>query len=150
MSTHTSLSNGEQRRPRRRITRAGALIGAATAAVALAPAAALASPTHIDKTYRVSVKPMALAHGSSVKANVDVTSPQNKVSGWWNQKTVSSVVRKGVNGGFQSPYQAQGFACTPVVKGQTTSFTCKLRGADVPTTVTIKFNVVYRGDTASG
>jgi hypothetical protein len=47
-------------------------------------------------------------------------------------------------------YSSEGFRCTPVVRGETTSFTCKLRGADVPTVVRLTFAVVYRGDQASG
>ncbi len=147
-STTPHDHHDEPRTARRR--RTGAVLGAAGLSLALLPAAAMASTTTTRETYRVNVKPMALAHGSTVKTNVSVTNPEKRVSDWWSQKTVSNVVRKGVNGGFQRPYQSQGFACTPMIKGETTSFTCKLKGADVPTIVTLKFNVVYRGDTASG
>jgi hypothetical protein len=66
------------------------------------------------------------------------------VSQWWSRKAVSETVRKGVDGAYQMPYQAQGFSCIPVVQGKTTQFTCKLKGADVPPIVTLRFNVDYR------
>jgi hypothetical protein len=135
----------------RHLGRKAAALGLVGASVALMPAAAMASsPSSIQRTQNVNVKAMALAKGHTVKTQVDVQSPEGRVSQWWNQQTVAKVVQKGVNGGYQRPYQSQGFSCRPVVKGQTTSFTCKLRGADVPTIVTLKFNVVYRGDTRSG
>jgi len=131
--------------------RKAAALGLVGASVALMPVAAMASvPSSIHRTQNVNVKAMALAKGHTVKTQVDVQSPEGRVSQWWSQSTVAKVIQKGVNGGYQSPYQSQGFSCRPVVKGQTTSFTCKLRGADVPTIVTLKFNVVYRGDTRSG
>ena len=95
------------------------------------PAGALAVKP-IRKSYAVQVKPMALASASTVKASVIVTAPEAKVSSWWSAGTVSAVVRKGVNGGYQRPYAAQGYRCTPVVRGEKTSFTCKLVGADDP------------------
>ena len=104
----------------------------------------------VNTHYDVTVKPMALAQGRTVDAKVAVTSPQSNVKSWWSRPTVSKVVRKGVNGGFQRPYKSQGFRCTPTVRGQKTSFSCVLRGADVPTIVHLKFAVVYRGDTPSG
>ena len=55
----------------------------------------------------------------------------------------SSVVRQGVNNGYQKPYMSQGFRCTPTLDGSmnasTARFTCKLQGADVPTAVTLTF-----------
>ena len=144
------ISNESHPTPRRLRSKVAAL-GLVGASVALMPAAALAaSPSSIHRTQNVNVKSMALAKGHTVKTQVDVQSPESRVSQWWSQPSVAKVVQKGVNGGYQSPYQSQGFSCRPVVKGQTTSFTCKLRGADVPTIVTLKFNVVYRGDTRSG
>jgi hypothetical protein len=135
----------------RHLRRKAAALGLVGASVALMPAAALASsPSSINRNQNVNVKAMALAKGHTVKTQVNVQNPERQVSNWWSQPTVARIVQKGVNGGYQRPYQSQGFRCTPVVKGETTSFTCKLRGADVPTIVTLKFNVVYRGDTASG
>jgi hypothetical protein len=135
-------------RLRRRARCLGLLILSAALLASMAAAALAAKP--IQKSYAVQVKPLALASGNTVKANVIVTAPEAKVRSWWSAKTVSAVVRKGVNGGYQSPYRAEGYRCTPVVRGEKTSFTCKLMGADVPTTVRLTFTVVYRGDTASG
>jgi hypothetical protein len=145
---HTST---DPRPTSRRLRSKAAALGLVGASVALMPAAALASsPNSIQRTQNVNVKSMALAKGHTVRTQVDVQNPENRVSQWWSRPSVAKVVQKGVNGGYQSPYQSQGFSCKPVIKGQTTSFTCKLRGADVPTIVTLKFNVVYRGDTRSG
>jgi hypothetical protein len=147
---HTST---ESRPTSRHLGRKAAALGLAGASVALMPAAALAaspSSSSIHRTQNVNVKAMALAKGHTVKTQVDVQNPESRVSQWWSQPSIAKVVQKGVGSGYQSPYQSQGFSCKPVVKGQTTSFTCKLRGADVPTIVTLRFNVVYRGDTRSG
>jgi hypothetical protein len=145
---HTST---DPRPTSRRLRRKAAALGLVGASVALMPAAAMASsPSSLHRTQNVNVKAMALAKGHTVKTQVDVQNPESRVSEWWSQPSVAKVVQKGVNGGYQRPYQSQGFSCKPVVRGQTTSFTCKLRGADVPTIVTLKFNVVYRGDTRSG
>lgn len=124
--------------------RAGKVLLAALACLALIPAAALAAKA-ITVNYTVTVKAGALAHGKTVKAKAVVTAPEAKVKSWWSQKTVATVVRKGVNGGYQKPYKSEGYNCTPVVRGEKTSFTCKLRGADVPTGITLTFTVVYRG-----
>lgn len=130
--------------------RVGAVaLGLVTACLAVLPGGALAAKP-LTKSYSVTVKPIALAHGKTVKAKATITSPEAKVKSWWSQKTVAAVVRKGVNGGYQRPYSSEGYSCKPVVKGETTSFTCTLRGADVPTTIRLTFAVVYRGDNASG
>ena len=135
----------------RNLRRKAAAVGLVGASVALMPAAALASsPSTIHTNQKVNVKSMALAKGHSVNTQIDVQNPESRVSDWWSRPTVAKVIQKGVNGGYQRPYQSEGFRCSPIVRGETTSFTCKLRGADVPTIVTLKFNVVYRGDTASG
>jgi hypothetical protein len=133
----------------RRLARRLALMTAGAALLASMPAAALAAKP-IQKSYAVQVKPIALAKGRTVNTNVLVTAPEAKVRSWWTENTVAAVVRKGVNGGYQRPYLAEGYRCTPVVRGEKTSFTCKMMGADVPTTVRLTFTVVYRGDTASG
>ena len=145
---HTSTDRRPTFRP---LGRRAAALGLVGASVALMPAAALASaPSSIHRTQNVNVTPMALAQGHTVKTQVDVQNPESRVAQWWSRPSVDKVVQKGVDGGYQRPYESQGFRCTPVIKGETTSFTCKLRGADVPTIVTLKFNLVYRGDTRSG
>lgn len=130
---------------------AAAALALACAGLAALPGAGLAaSPQRISTNYVVSVNSTALAKGSTVKVKGTIASPESKVKSWWSQKTVATVVRKGVNGGRQTPYSSEGYRCTPVVHGETTSFTCKLTGADVPTKVQLTFAVVFRGDQPSG
>jgi hypothetical protein len=147
---HSSAAGSRRlRRSWRRVLALG--VGVLAAAVAAVPTVAMAANTKpMTFKYNVSVKPMALANGSTVVAAGKVTAPEAKVKSWWSASTVRTVVQKGVNAGRQSPYINNGFRCTPTVKGQNTNFVCSLRGADVPTTVTFSYSVVYRGDTASG
>jgi hypothetical protein len=152
-NAHTD-SAAANKRPqlRARCISAIALMGACLAVV---PAGALAAkPTNtvkpINKEYKVTVKPMALAKGNTVQVKATVTAPEAKVQSWWSQKTVAAVVRKGVNGGYQRPYSSEGYRCTPSIRGEKTTFNCKLVGADVSTTIRLSFTVVYRGDAASG
>jgi hypothetical protein len=123
-----------------------ALVGAC---VAWLPATALAAKP-LALTYTVTVKTLALARGNTVKVKGTVTSPEAKVKGWWSQKTVAAVVRKGVNGGRQTPYTSEGFRCKVVVRGELTSYSCTLIGADVPTIVRLNFAITFRGATRSG
>jgi|HubBroStandDraft_6_1064221.scaffolds.fasta_scaffold17256_4 hypothetical protein len=152
-NTHTnSAAANKCSRLRSRCIAAIVLMGACLAVV---PAGALAAkPSNtvkpINKEYKVTVKPMALAKGNTVQVKATITAPEAKVQSWWSQKSVAAVVRKGVNGGYQSPYTSEGYRCTPVIRGEKTTFNCKLMGADVPTTIHLSFTVVYRGDTASG
>jgi len=132
----------------RTIVAAGAVL--ATLGAATAPAAGLAAgaPTK-TLTYTVSVKKGKLVNGqTSVRARVVVTSPQNDVQDWWSRAAVSAVVRKGVNGGYEQPYASQGYRCVPVVTGTTARFTCKLQGADVPTTVKLTYTAPFKPPTA--
>jgi hypothetical protein len=100
--------------------------------------------------YNVSVKRLALAKGTNVKTKIVVTAPEASVKSWSSQATVGKVVRKGVNGGYQRPYTSEGYRCSVVVRGETTSYTCRIRGADVPTSIVLSFAVVFRGATRSG
>jgi hypothetical protein len=138
---------------------AAGLLATGVACVALAPAATAATattaaaPKTMTKQYTVSVNPMVLASGKTVKVKAVITAPESKVSDWWNQKTVNAVVRQGVGG--PTTYKSQGYSCSakmvPHKNGSaSTNYTCKLRGADVPTGVTLTFGAVLRGDTASG
>ncbi len=125
------------------------------AGVAVVPATAMAATPRqqVKQTtfkYNVPVNRMALAKGSTVSANGTVTWPQSNVSDWWSAGAIKSVVQAGVNNGRQSPYAKDGFRCVPTINGEKTNFVCKLQGADVPTTVTLRYSLVYRGDTASG
>jgi len=135
-------------RRRRGLARLSAVLVAALVALACASAALAAKPETFE--YPVTVKPLALAKGKTVQAKVVVTAPEAKVKQWWSRSTVTKVVRKGVNGGYQSPYQAEGYNCKPTVKGEKTSFVCTLKGADVPTSIRLTFAVVFRGSTPSG
>jgi hypothetical protein len=127
----------------------------ATLGALIVPAAANAAPiatqTH---TYHVSVNPGILAGGQTeIAANVKVTNPQTNVRRFWSRTTVQQVIRDGVDQGYEMPYTSQGFRCTPVVDGamnaSTAHFTCKLQGADVPTTVTVTFTAPYLPPTAN-
>jgi hypothetical protein len=130
---------------------AGVALALACAAVGAAPGVSLAgAPQRISTNYVVTVNPTALATGNTVKVKGTVTYPEAKVKNWWSQKAVAAVARKGINGGRQSPYSSEGYRCTPSVHGETTSFTCRLTGADVPTKVQLTFAVIFRGDRPSG
>lgn len=125
------------------------------AGIAAVPAGAMAatphqSPKQTTFKYNVPVKRMALAKGSNVIANGTVIWPQSNVSNWWSAGSVKRVVQAGVNNGRQSPYIKDGFRCVPTINGAKTNFVCKLRGADVPTSVNLRYSLIYRGDTASG
>jgi hypothetical protein len=111
--------------------------------VAAIPATALASAKPVSVRYSVAVKRGVLASGSTVAASATVSDPEPTVAGWWSRKTITAVVQKGVNGGYQEPYSSQGYLCTPVIQAATTSFTCALRGADVATTVRLTFAVKF-------
>ena len=127
---------------RRRVA-ASTLILAGACAAAL-PAGGLAASSTARYSYKVTVNKGVLTRGNTVQASATVTDPEQKVKDWWSKSTVSSVVRKGVNGGYQRPYASQGYRCTPVVRSATTSFTCKLQGADVATSIKLTFAVKYR------
>jgi hypothetical protein len=70
------------------------------------------------------------------------------VRNWYSRSTIQKVVRKGVNNEYQKPYNSQGYRCVPVLNGSmnasTAKFTCKLQGADVPTTVKLTFTVPFQ------
>ncbi len=115
----------------------------ALGAVAAPGASAATAPTQTH-AYSIWVNQGALADGQrTVKANVKVTNPESSVRRFWSRSTVQQVVRKGVNGGYERPYQSQGFSCVPRVKGDTAAFTCRLRGGDVATTVRLTFTAAY-------
>jgi hypothetical protein len=134
------------------------MLAAGVACAAMAPGAFAATPKAAPKTqtkqYTVSVNPMALASGKTVKATAVITAPEAKVSNWWSQSTVNQIVRRGVSG-KGTTFKLQAYSCSAKMKPQsngsaTTNFTCTLRGADVPTGITLTFSPVLRGDTASG
>jgi hypothetical protein len=134
-------------------TARAALASALVLAVAtpvVAPAVASAAPsnpttTKIDRTYNVRVQPGILANGHTVKVQAVIRNPQSTVKDWYSHATIARVVRKGVNGGYETPYMSQGFRMMPSVQGETVKFTGNLRGADVPTRVKLTFEVRYAG-----
>ena len=132
---------------------ATAAVVASLGAVALPATANAATTTTQNHTYHITVNPGILAAGqNTITANVKVTNPEKSVRDFWSRSTVQQVVRQGVNNGYQKPYMSQGFRCTPTLDGSmnasTARFTCKLQGADVPTTVTLTFSAPYLPSTA--
>jgi hypothetical protein len=128
----------------------GALV-ATLGAAALAPATGLAATTTTTKTstYNISVDKGVLAGGAStIKAKAVVSNPQKNVSDWYSRATIQTVVRKAVDGRYQKPYQSEGYRCVPSLDGSmnasTANFTCKLQGADVPTSVKLTFSVPFK------
>jgi hypothetical protein len=148
MNNSLNTKSRSIRLPGRALGRSVAVL--AIAAVALPGAALAATPKQHTFNYKVPVKSMVLANGSTVAVSGKVTAPQMNVKNWWSANTIKSTVQKGVNNARQMPYSANGFRCTPVIKGEHTNFKCSLKGADVPTTVNFRYSIVYRGDTASG
>ena len=117
----------------------------AGACAAVLPTGGQAASRTARHSYKVTVNKGVLAQGNTVPASATVTDPEQKVKDWWSNSTVATVVRKGVNGGYQRPYASEGYRCTPVVRSATTSFTCRLQGADVATSIKLTFAVQYRG-----
>jgi hypothetical protein len=152
---HSVPQNSRSRGRRFGISRTAVALPLMIAGIAAVPAAAIAATPHQPAKqttfrYNVPVHRMALANGSTVVAKGTVTSPQPNVSNWWSTNTIQRVVRAGVNSGRQSPYAKDGYQCVPTLKLEKTNFVCKMRGADVPTSVNFRYSLVYRGDTASG
>lgn len=157
MSITTSRARRQIGSRARRMGTVGVL-ATGVACAAMAPTAFAATPKTAQKQqtkqYTVAVSPQNLASGKTVQAKAVITAPEAKVSNWWSQNTVNQVVRRGVSG-KATTYNVQGYQCSAKMKPQsngsaTTNFTCKLRGADVPTSITLTFSPVLRGDTASG
>ena len=128
-----------------------AALTAAIGAGAVLPAASMASTTTTVKqtsNYSIKVDEGVLTGGADhVKAKVVVTNPDKSVKDWYSRATIAKVVRKGVDNGIQKPYNAQGYRCIPQLNGSmtasTATFTCKLRGGDVPTTVKLTFTTNF-------
>ena len=131
------------------MTLIAALGGAALPGVASAAQA----PKTQNHTYHIRVNDGVLTNGQdTITANVKVTNPENSVRDFWSRSSVQQMVRAGVNNGIQKPYNSEGFRCVPTLDGSmnasTARFTCKLQGADVPTTVTVTFTAPYLPATA--
>ena len=123
-----------------------ATIGAGVVPAAGQAATTKTSPT-ITKHYNVATGAI-LANGKrTVPVTVTVTNPQNSVKSWWSKSNVENVANLSLTGGWQKPFRFQGFRCVPTfpngIDGYKANFTCKLQGADVPTTVTLKFAAKY-------
>lgn len=123
------------------------VLAAALGVGAVAPAMSHAGIQDVNKTYKVRVNSTVLVAGNQIGVKVLVKQPESSVSQWWSASTVTKVVRAGINNGLEQPYQSQGYRCTPKVVTRpdttVTSFTCRLRGADVPTTATLYFTALY-------
>jgi hypothetical protein len=125
----------------RRIAALGLVLASIGAAALPAAGAAATSQKPIKVSHAYTV-----ANGDVVQARATVRNAQPSVKSWWSRKTIGKVVRKGVNNGYEMPYWAQGYYCVPTVDDNNVAhFTCKLRGADVPTTITLRFTADYGG-----
>lgn len=109
---------------------------------AVLPAASLAN-SKVVNSYNVTVRQGVLASGNVVHAKATIVNGAAQQSDWWSKSTITKVVRTGVNRGYGKPYISQGFRCVPVVQAWIGKFTCKLTGADVPTTVNLTFKAVW-------
>ena len=127
-----------------------AALGVGSALPAVSDAATTITQT---SSYNVTVNRGVLAGGgNTVRAKVVVTNPQKSVSNWYSRTTIQKVVRTAANQGIERPFTYQGYRCVPVLDGSmnasTAHFTCKLRGADVPTTVKLTFTIAFKPATA--
>jgi hypothetical protein len=111
---------------------------------ALAGSAFGATSKATQFSIATKVNANVLAQGRTVKAHVKVTNPEPQVKDWWSTSSISKVIRAGVNGKYQMPYQSNGFRCSPVVRIAATNFTCTLIGGDVPTIVKVTFAAAYK------
>src|SRR6201999_3875955 len=104
------------------------------------------TPT-ITKHYNVATGAIQANNKRTVPVTVTVTNPENSVKSWWSRSNVQDVTNLAVTGGWKKPFVYKGFRCTPTfpdgLTGYKANFTCKMQGADVPTTVTLKFRVQY-------
>jgi hypothetical protein len=131
------------RKPGLRRALVSSLVLAAVCGAAL-PSASFAQSSQVINTYKVQVTKGILANGNTVKATAVVANGAAQQSDWWSQSTISKVVKTGVNRGYGKPYVSQGYRCTPVVQAWNARFTCKLTGADVPTTIKLTFAASWR------
>ena len=143
MHTIDSTTAGSARRSSWKRMLASGLVLASVCGAAVLPATSQAS-TKVVNTYNVSVKKGILDNGSTVKAKAVITNGAAQQSSWWSQGTINQVVRTGVNRGYGKPYVSQGYRCTPVVQAWNAKFSCKLVGADVPTTINLTFAASWR------
>jgi hypothetical protein len=126
-----------------------AVVGAGAGVPAVAQAATTTTTTTRTSVYHVPVNEGILANGGHmVRAKVVVKNPDPTVRSWYSRATIKKIVRKGVNNEIQKPYRSQGYRCVPVLDGSmsasTAHFTCKLQGADVPTTVTVTYTAAFK------
>lgn len=132
---------------------AGTVVAVLGAGAVLPGVAAAATTVKQTSTYNISVNRGVLAGGGhKVRAKVVVTNPDASVSDWYSRATVRKVVRKAANEGIQKPFNYHGYRCVPVLDGSMNAsvarFTCKLNGADVPTTVKLTFKIAFKPPTA--
>jgi hypothetical protein len=130
------------RYPSRRFLLGAALLVAAFFVVAL-PLTGYAS-SKVVNTYNVKVEKGILASGDTVKAKATITNGAAQQADWWSSKTISAVVRTGVDRGFAKAYNTQGYRCTASAQAWVGTFSCTLTGADVPTTIHLTFQAIWR------
>jgi hypothetical protein len=128
--------------PSRRLMLAAAILVATLVVVAL-PLTGHAS-SKVVNTYNVKVQEGILASGDTVKAKASISNGAAQQADWWSSKTISTVVRTGVNRGYAKPYVSQGYRCNASAQAWVGSFSCTLTGADVPTTVQLTFHAIWR------
>jgi hypothetical protein len=128
--------------PSRRLMLAAAILVATLFVVAL-PLTGHAS-SKVVNTYNVKVQEGILASGDTVKAKASISNGAAQQADWWSSKTISTVVRTGVNRGYAKPYVSQGYRCNASAQAWVGSFSCTLTGADVPTTVQLTFHAIWR------
>jgi hypothetical protein len=140
-TTTPNRSTGSRSSRLRRAVVSG-LVLASVCGAAL-PATSLAS-SKVVNTYKVTVAKGILDQGRVVKATATIKNGAAQQADWWSQPTIAKVVQTGVNRGYGKPYVSQGYRCTPVVQAWVGRFTCKLTGADVPTTINLSFVANWR------
>ena len=113
--------------------------------VAGMPGGAIAASGRRTVRYSVTVKRGVLASGRRVKITARVVNPSRRRTGWWSRSTISSVVAKGVNGGYRRTYSHRGYRCRPRVRRAITYFTCARQMRRVPTSVRLTFAVKFAG-----
>ena len=125
-----------------------AVVGAGAAVPVAQASTTKTTTTTQTSVYHIRVNDGILANGQNeIRAKVVVKNPESSVRDWYSRATIKKVVRKGVNNEIQKPYRSQGYRCVPVLNGSMSAsvakFTCKLQGADVPTTVKLTFTAPF-------
>jgi hypothetical protein len=114
---------------------ASILVSGALAVLPGVSTAAGRKTNHVEVTVNRGV----LEHGRTVSADVVITDPQPEGASRWSEKTISTVVRAGVDARNDKPYASEGYRCTSVLDADLTRYDCTLHAADGPTSVALTF-----------